>query len=164
MDIALRILHVVIGVLWAGSAFYSGLIMMPKIHALKSDIKRPAMRAVSRLTGPIMMVGSIIVIASGIWLALRMQGSLDIYFSTGWGLAMLISFIAMIISGVVGFGFIVPAAFGEERLLRSIEGRDPTPDEDQQLERLSARHVALVRVNFVLIFIAVLAMPISRFV
>ncbi len=164
MDIALRILHVVIGVFWAGSAFYSGLIMMPKLHALKSDIKRPAMRAVSRLTGPIMMVGSIIVIGSGIWLALRMQGSLDIYFSTGWGLAMLISFIAMIISSVVGFGFIAPAAFGEERLLRSIEGRDPTPDEDQQLERLSARHVALVRVNFVLIFIAVLAMPISRFV
>ena len=164
MDISLRILHVVIGVLWAGSAFYSGLIMMPKIHALKSDIERPAMRAVSGLTGPIMMVGSIIVLASGIWLALRMQGSLNVYFSTGWGLTMLISFIAMIISSVVGFGFIAPSAFGEERLLRSIEGRDPTPDEDQQLERLSARHVALVRINFVLIFIAVVAMPISRFV
>lgn len=164
MDIALRILHVVIGVLWAGSAFYSGLIMMPKIHALRSDIKRPAMRAVSGLTGLIMLVGYIIVIASGIWMALRMQGSLDIYFSTGWGLTMLISFIAMLISCVVGFVFIVPSALGEEKLLRSIEGRDPTPDEDQQLERLSARHIASARINFVLIFIAVVAMPISRFV
>ena len=164
MDIALRILHIVFGVLWAGSAFYSSLILMPKLRALKPDIERPAMRAVSRLTGLIMMAGFIIVVGSGIGLALRMQGSLDIYFSTGWGLAMLISLIAMIISSVVGFGFIVPLAFGEERLLRGIEGRDPTPDEDQKLERLSARHAALARINFVLILIAVIAMPISRFV
>ena len=164
MDIALRIMHIVVGVFWAGAAFYSAIIVMPQLHALKSGIERPVTRVLSPRTGPIMMVGFIIVVGSGVWLALRMHGSLDIYFSTGWGIAMLIAFIAMIISSVVGFGFLAPAAFGVDRLLRSTEGRDPTPDEDHQLERLSARHVTLARYNFVLILIATITMPVARFV
>lgn len=164
LQVSLRVLHVVIGVAWAGAALYSSLIMMPQLRTLSSAIERPAMRAVSRLTGPVMMVGSIVVLGSGVGLALRMQGSLDTYFSTGWGLAMLVSFIAMMISGVVGFGFIAPSAIGVDRLLRRIEGREPTPDEDQRLERLTARHVALARINSVLILIALVAMPVSRFV
>ncbi len=165
MDIALRIIHIVFSVFWAGTVIFATLILIPQLRALGPAIERPTMKALLRITSPTMMVSSLIVLGTGIAIALRMHGgSLDTFLTTGWGLAMFTGFIAVVIAVIIGFGVMAPAGFRMEKLGRSIEGRDPTPDEAQQLDRLNARVRIGDRINFVLILIALVAMPVSRFV
>ncbi len=41
--VVLRILHIVFGVFWVGSAFFLVLILEPRLRALGPEIQRPAM-------------------------------------------------------------------------------------------------------------------------
>ena len=165
MDIALRIVHIIFGVFWAGTVIFATFILLPQLKSLGPAIERPAMKALLRVTSPTMMVSSIIVLGTGIAMALRMSGgSIDTFLTTGWGVAMFISFIAIVVALINGFVVLAPSGFRMEKLGRSIEGRQPTAEENKQMERLNRRITTADRFNFVLILIALVAMPVSRFV
>jgi putative copper export protein len=163
MDIALRILHIVLGIFWAGTYIFATFILLPQLKKLGRAIEQPAMKAILRVTSPVMMVVSLAVLGTGIAMVVRARLPVSTYFSTGWGLAMFIAFIAVVIAIIIGFSVLAPTGSRMEKLGRRIEGREPTEDENIELEQLSRRITTFDRVNFSLVIIATLAMPISRF-
>ncbi len=161
----LRISHIFFGVFWAGTYLFVTLILLPRLRALGPAFERPVARALLSVTTPVMIVSSLTVVGTGAAMVLRVWGwHMDAILATDWGKAMLAALVAAVGAIVVGFVFIAPSGIRMDKLSRSIEGRDPTPQEDRELGRLFSRVVAVDRINFVLILIALVAMPVSRFV
>ena len=86
--VVLRLLHIVFGVFWAGSAVFFAFVLEPRLRALGPAIQRPVMGSLSRVMGPALGGSGAITIAAGITLALRLRwNTLDRWFDTGWGWA-----------------------------------------------------------------------------
>ncbi len=164
MDITLRILHIVLGIFWAGTVIFATFILFPQLKKLGPAIEHPVMKAIMRVTSPTMMVCSVLVLGTGIAMVLRAQLPVSAFFTTGWGIIMFIAFIAIVIVLIVGFGILAPSGARMEKLGRSFEGRQPTAEETEEMGRLTRRIGTADRFNFVLIVIIAIAMPISRFI
>ncbi len=164
MDIAFRVLHIGLGIFWAGTVIFATFILLPQLKKLGPAIEHPAMKALMRVTSPTMMVCSVLVLGTGIAMVLRAQLPVSAFFSTGWGIIMFISFIAIVIVLIVGFGILAPSGARMEKLGRSFEGRKPTAEETEEMGRLTRRIGTADRFNFVLIVIVTIAMPLSRFI
>jgi hypothetical protein len=165
MDIALRILHIVAGVYMAGTYIFFTLIMLPQLHAMGTAIEHPVIRKILRPAAPASISSGFIILGTGIAMGLRLRGgNIDTILATGWGWAMLIALIALVAGMALGFTFLSPLGMRLERIYRGMEGREPTAKETQEVSQLIARMRSVERVNFVLILIALVAMPVSRFV
>ena len=141
--VVLRLLHIVFGVFWAGSAVFLVFIIDPRLRTLGPAIQRPAMEAISRVAGPVLGVSGIVTIVAGTTLALRLRwGHLDRWFDTGWGVAILIGFIASILAFSAG-GATGAVAARMARITGSIEGRPPNEEEAAELQRLGGQLVRL---------------------
>lgn len=162
--VVLRILHILFGVVWAGGAIFLALILEPRLRAAGPAVQGPAMRSIAPALVLMMSIASTITIAAGIALALRLRwGHFDIWFDTGWGVAILVGFIVSILAAISG-GMTGGVASRMNRLAGGIQGRPPTPDEAAQLGRLRERLAMLGRTTAVLVTIGVGAMASARFV
>ena len=151
--VVLRLLHIVFGVFWAGSALFLALVLEPRLRALGPAVQRPAMG-----------VSGLITIAAGLTLYFRLErGGFDNFLADGWGWAIFIGFLASIAAYATG----ITAGVLSSRMAnlgRAIEGRPPTPEEGGQIQRLSSRLVLSSRMAAGLLLIAVGAMASARFV
>jgi hypothetical protein len=163
-EFILRILHIVFGVFWAGSAIFLAAILEPRLRALGPAVQGPVMRALIPVMVPAILFSATITIAAGITLALRLRWDhLDTFLDTGWGWAILIGFVASVVAYIVGM-MISAAGRRMAALGASIEGRPPTPEEGGQLQHLSSRLTLYGRSNAVLAVIAVGSMASARFI
>ena len=162
--IILRLLHIVFGVFWAGSAIFFALILQPRLAKLGPAIQGPVMAALVPVMSKALIGSAVITIAAGITLALRLRwGNLDDFYNTGWGIAIMIGFVAA--SGAISAGITLTIlAHRMVALGKAIQGRAPTPEEGAEMQRLSVRLPRLGRsVAFMVIF-AIGAMASARFV
>ena len=159
----LRILHILFGVYWVGSDVFLTFILLPRLKTLGPAIERPVMKSLLRVLPPVTMVSSIITVVAGVLLIGTMKGW-SVLFATGWGWAIFIGLVLTGLAVIVGFGALPPLTMRYEKLYRTIEGRDPTPDESRQLDSLTRRLTVLARINSVLLLIVVVTMVIARFV
>lgn len=164
MDAALRVLHVVLGIFWAGTVTYASLILFPQLKALGPAVERPALTAIMRATSPTMAACSVTVLGTGIAMIWRAGVAPSALLATGWGLAMLVALVATLVCLAVGFGVLMPAGMRMLKLGRSIEGRQPTAEESERMERLTRRIAVADRVNALGVVVAATAMPLSHFV
>ena len=159
-----RLLHIVFGTFWVGSAMFFTIILEPRLRALGPEIQRPVMLSIARVMGPAIGISGLITIVAGLTLFFRLpRGGLDRLFDDGWSWAIFIGFVAAIIA--YGFGAataVLSARMGG--LAESIQGRPPTPEEAGQLQRIAARLPLLARTATVLLVIALGAMASARFV
>ncbi len=166
MDIALRILHIIFGVFWAGAIFFVALVLLPMLRSSGPQMERSFW--LSLLRSPVMIIiplAALVTTGSGIAMALKQRwGYLDTFFTTGWGWAILISFVVTIAYLVVAFTVDDPNTKTMKKLLTDFEGREPNSDEAQQLARTNSRMMTVVWAEFVLMFVAVAAMAVARFV
>lgn len=161
----LRIVHVVFGIFLAGSYLFIVPILEPRLRRLGPAIQGPVMSALMPVLTPVMGTSFVIVLGTGVALVLGIRGgSLNELFVTGWGWAMVIGLVATLGAIVVGFGLLTPRGIRMDKLGRSIKGRPPTPEESEQLRRLSAQVETLSRTNFVLVVVALVSMLIARYV
>ncbi|MBI2862737.1 MAG: hypothetical protein HYX89_07945 [Chloroflexi bacterium] len=162
--VSLRVLHVVFGTFWAGTTFFSTLILEPRLRRLGPGIRDPVMGALMPVITPAMMLSSVVVLGTGVALTLIMRwATLSDFLATRWGWAVLVGLLATVAAMVVGFGLLAPTGLKIEKLSKGIVGRAPNPDETLQLQSLAARIETLSRVNFVSILIAVGAMAAARY-
>ena len=162
--VILRLLHIVFGVFWAGSAIFFAFILQPRLRALGPDIHARVMGALIPVMGPALITSAVVTMAAGITLALRLRwGHLDTFLDTGWGWAILIGFVTSIGAITSGITTVVLA----NRMLglgRNIGERAPTPEEATQLQRLATRLPRLARSTAVMVLIAIGAMASARFI
>ena len=162
--VVLRLLHIVFGAFWVGSAVFLAAVLEPRLRALGPAIQRPVMRELGRVMGPVIGISGLITISAGITLALRLRwDTLDKWFSTGWGWAILIGFIASMLAMAAG-GATDATGRRMGQISSDPEQGPPSPEQIAEMQRLGARLTTLVRAAAVLVLIAVGSMASARFV
>lgn len=162
--VTLRLLHIVFGVFWAGSAIFFAFILQPRLRSLGPDIQARVMGALIPVMGPALIGSAVITIAAGMTLALRLRwGRLDTFLDHPWGWAILIGFVVSIGAFTTGATTMVLAS----RMLRlgsAIRERTPTPEEAAWMQRVALRLPRLGRATAVMVIIALGTMASARFV
>jgi uncharacterized membrane protein len=164
LTIILRVLHIVFGTFWAGTTFFSVLILEPRLGRMGPAFQNPVMNALMPIITPLMMLSSFIVLGTGVALTLMVWTTLDALFTTTTGWILFAGFVFTVGAIIVGLGFLTPSGIRLGRLSKSLEGRTPTADETQQLTRLSTRIETFSRLNFVFILLSVCAMAFFRYI
>ena len=157
-------LHVIFSIYLVGSFTFWVLILQPRLKRLGPAIQSPVMGALTPIMIALNATSFVIIVATGIPMAfMARSSSLSDLVTTAWGWDIIIGIVATIAAIIVGFAVIVPVGIRLGKLGSSIKERAPTPEEGQQLQKLSARLEALGRVNFTLIVIALATMVIARY-
>ena len=162
--VILRMLHIVFGVFWAGSAIFFAAILQPRLQKLGPAIQGPVMAALIPVMGPALIGSAVITIVAGSALAIRLRwGHLDTFLSTGWGWAILLGFVVSIGAISTGITTIVLA----NRMInlgKSVGESGPTPEQAAQLQRIASRLPRLARSTALMVLIAIGTMASARFV
>ena len=160
--VLLRIVHILAGVVWAGSAVFLAVILEPRLRTLGPEVQGRVMAALAPVLGPVIGTSAILTIAFGITLVFRLK-RWDALFDTDWGTAILVGFVASILGFASGIGTMITSnqMMGTAK---GMAGRPPTPEEGAKMGRLSARATLLGRTTAVLVVIAVVAMASARYV
>jgi hypothetical protein len=124
----------------------------------------PAMGSIGKVAGPSLIVAAVIAISFGIGLTLKMRAaSLDNFFVTGWGWAILIGFVTAMIAFVLGVvQNLTVVRLG--RLMAGAGGGPPNPAVAAQAGALMSRLRLIGRTAAILVVIALGAMASARFV
>jgi uncharacterized membrane protein len=165
--IVFRFIHIISGILWAGSAFFVFVFVGPTAEALGPDggkfighlvERRKMARVIISLAG--------LTVFGGVVLYLKQSGGLDPdWIGTPQGVGFTIGAIAGIIAFVMGVIAITPTI----HRLTELGGRigsatgPPPPEDLAALERLTARFKLLGKADIVLIFTAATAMATARY-
>ena len=162
--IFLRLLHIIFGSFWVGSAIFFAFILEPQTRALGPDVRRPVMAAVGRVMGRSLTVSAVISILAGLALVLRLRlGDLGALFESGWGWAILAGFLASL-AALVFNGLSGMSMARLERLEVALQGRQPTQEEAARLEGLRRRMRSTAQGAAVLLIVTVIAMAVARYV
>ena len=164
--IALRIVHILAGVFWAGAAVYLALVLEPKLREAGDEIEREVLRRVSKLNSLWITLSAIITIGGGFALISRTPGrSFNQLFDNGWGwaigLGLIASLLAFFLSGWVGASTAklrraLATGHGEVELAER--------DLDELLDALRARIALGSKINAALVVVAVGTMAAARYV
>lgn len=158
----LRVIHVLAGIFLGGATLFELLILNPGLRRVGPAIQGPLMAALSPILGPAAGLLSITLLGTGIAITL-MQRSLPSLFTTAWGWAIIVSIVAVLAFIVNGAFGLVPTGNRLTKLVKSISGRPPTPEERQQMQGLSTRIDKLQNLQFAFVLIALATMIMIRF-
>ncbi|MEK7767114.1 MAG: hypothetical protein AAB368_12830 [bacterium] len=159
--LALRIVHVGLGTFWAGTVFFSSLILFPRLKRLGPGIENPVMRSLMAVASPVMAASSVLVLVTGVALV-HLMGAFGSLLTTPWGQAISVGFAATALAIVVGASVLAPAGMRLDRILSGLGGRDPGPEETRTLRALADRVEFFDRINCALVLIATGAMAVAR--
>lgn len=156
--IVLRILHILSGVFWVGTAVYLTLVLEPKLRNIGNEVEREVLRAISKLNSLWITLSAIITIVAGFALITRTPGhDFDELFDTGWGWAigigLVASMAAFFLSGWVGAS---TAKLRRNLLVESAH-------DESEIQGIRSRIAIGSRVNAVLVIVAVGTMASARF-
>jgi uncharacterized membrane protein len=161
----LRLVHIVAGVVWVGSAVFAALFVFPTAGAVGADGRRFLERLRQRM-GPAMGIAMLLTVIPGF----IMYGRLSAGFNRTWvtsrpGLALGAGAVATLLAVVVGIASNAPAGAQIARLRRGLEtqGGTPTPAQAAQLATLQARIERGSQAAAVLLLIAAGAMAVARY-
>ena len=156
--LVIRLLHIIPGVVWAGSAVLVALVIVPRLKGgTMSDLG--AFVNVAGGTALVMNITGTITILFGLALTFRTEG-FAVLFSTGWGWAIGIG----IVLSVLGLGTSGALKSSLGRLAKSISGSSEMAMISGGNDSLVSRVSLLAYLNAVLVIIAVGTMAAARFV
>ena len=154
--VVMRVVHILAGVIWAGSAIFLAVVLDPRLKALGPDIQRKVTAALAPSLRIVLDGGAAVTILVGILLVFRMD-RLDNLFDTNWGLAITAGLVASVLALASG----IAAMSTTKKLVGTGQG---AADEQADVDSLSARATLLARITAALVVIAVVTMAAARFV
>ena len=154
--VVMRVLHILAGVIWAGSAIFLAVVLDPRLKALGPDVQRKVTAALAPSLRIVLDGGAAVTILVGILLVLRMD-RLDSLFNTNWGLAITTGLVASVLALASG----IAAMSTTKKLIGTGQN---TSDNHADVDGLSARATLLARITAALVVIAVVTMAAARFV
>lgn len=165
--IVFRFIHIISGILWAGSAFFLFVFVGPTVEALGPDGGRFIGHMVERrkMAKVIISLAGLTVFG-GVVLYLKVSSGLDPdWIVTAPGIGFTIGALAAIIAFVMGLFAITPTIHRLTELggkMQSAAG-PPAAEDLSALEHLSARFKMLGKADIVLIFTSAAAMATARY-
>ncbi len=164
----LRIIHIVAGVFWVGSAIFVAGILLPTLQAVGPSAGPVMEHLVQVRRLPVrLMVAMILVVLSGIALYWKdSAGFQSAWMRSGPGTVFGLGAILGIASGVVGMATSAPSGRRLTALTTAIKARGgpPTAEELVEIQRLQARMRGAGRLVAVLLVLATAAMAVARYV
>jgi uncharacterized membrane protein len=165
--IVFRFVHIISGILWAGSAFFLFVFVGPTVEALGPDGGRFIGHMVERrkMARVILSLAGLTVFG-GVVLYLKVSSGLDPdWIGTAPGIGFTIGAVAAIVAFVMGVVAITPTIHHLTELGGRIQTATgpPAPEDLETLQRLTARFKVLGKADIVLIFTAAAAMATARY-
>ena len=167
LTIALRLLHIVFGVFWAGSAIFAAVFLLPTIRALGPDGGKVVQELMHRRKMPLYLIGTAIVtLVSGTILFWRFdavtqhafsRSTPGRVFSVGGGLA----FIALILGITVNRPTATRMAAIGATIAHS--GGPPTAEQRDEMTRLQGKAGRVTQIIALLMVGAVACMAVARY-
>ena len=161
----LRLVHIVAGIVWVGSAVFAALFLFPTARVVGPDGRRFIERLQRRM-GPAFGIAMLLTVIPGF----IMYGRLSAGFNRAWvtsrpGLALGAGAIATLLAVVIGIGSNAPADRKIGRLRKSVEqqGGAPTAAQAAELAALQTRIERGTQVAAALLLVAAGAMAVARY-
>lgn len=159
-----RVLHIVFGAFWVGTALFMALFLRPRLMLISSEINRKLIISIEQAVNVSTGISGVVTILAGIVLVIKLRGSrLDTLFNTGWGYAILIGIIAAICAFIAGG---ISASLYARAASLANETQDPSPGDTKSASAsdLDSRIVIFERLHAMFVLIAVGSMASARFV
>ncbi|HVH68264.1 MAG TPA: hypothetical protein VM716_10385 [Gemmatimonadales bacterium] len=161
----LRLVHIVAGVVWVGSAVFMTALLLPAARAAGSDGGRFVAGLMGR-TRPVFAIAMLLTVIPGF----IMYGRLSAGFNRAWvtsrpGLALATGAVATIAAVLVGALVSAPAGSKMAALRKTLEthGGVPTEAQTAQLRSLQARAERAGQLAALLLVIAAGTMAVARY-
>ena len=139
-----RLVHIVFGAIWVGSAVFMAFVVVPRARALGPAVAGPLLASLGKVVGPLLLGSGTITVVFGTVLALRIKwNNLDSWFDTGWGWAIALGFVMSVTALAVGSRAAMLAR-QMSQMSQGMQGRPPTPEEMQQMGAIAERLGRLV--------------------
>jgi uncharacterized membrane protein len=168
MVYVLRLIHIIGGVFWVGSAMFGTFLLMPSLRAA-GPAAGPVMNQLGqvRKMPMVMMTSAIVTVVAGIWLLMiDSAGAPGVFMKSGPGRTFGIGAALAILGFVLGIVINMPAArrMGAIGAAAAKRGGPPTADEAAEMQRLQGRMSVASQIVTVLLLLATGAMAIARYV
>ncbi|MEO8200140.1 MAG: hypothetical protein ABI679_06445 [Gemmatimonadota bacterium] len=166
--IVLRLLHVVMGVFWAGTVLFMARFLLPSIRAAGPAGGAVMQQLVQIRKVPIvLMTAAILTVLSGITLYWHDSGGFQgVWMASGSGRMFGLGGLFGLIAVIVGMAGNAPVGkrMGEVMAAIAKAGGPPSPEQVAELKRLQDRLYKLTQAVAGLVFLAVIAMAVARYV
>jgi uncharacterized membrane protein len=168
MIITLRLIHILAGVFWAGTAIFTAVFLIPSIRALGPG-GGPVMQQIAQVRKlPLYFMGAgILSVLSGIGLYSKASGGFsNAWMHSGPGATFGIGAVFALAAMIVGMAVASPSAKRASALAATIHGagRPPSPEQMAEMQRLQARMGKASTLGAVLLVLATAAMAIARYI
>jgi uncharacterized membrane protein len=164
--ILLRVVHIGLGVFWAGSVFFTAFFLAPALRDAGPDGAKVAAGLMRRRLFETLPIVAILTILSGLWLYWRASvGFQPAYMRSSVGMTYGIGAATAIIALALGFAIVRPAMDQAMKLTQSAASAPPA-ERDAQLAAAQAariRGAKATQIVTALMGIAVVAMAIGRY-
>lgn len=161
--VILRLLHIIPGATWVGSAIFLAFVLQPAM-AKTGPPHAPALMA--NILKPMVIVlhtSAIMTIVFGVFMAFRVRDPLfDVLWSTDWGTMIWLGFLF----SVVGYGIGIFAGFTNKKMAdigASLQG-PPSPEQAVAMARHRDMAIILAKIASLLVVAAVACMALAQHV
>jgi hypothetical protein len=162
-----RVLHVGLGVFWAGAMVFMAAFIVPSVRDAGPDGAKVAAGLMRRRLTDVMPIAAFLTILSGLYLYWRVSGGFGAaYMGSPMGMTYGVGAVAAVVALVVGLGVIRPSMLRAAAISRQM-AEAPEPDRDRLLgeaQSLRARAASAGQVVAWLLVVAVIAMAVGRYV
>jgi uncharacterized membrane protein len=168
MMIVLRLFHILLGVFWAGAAFFAAMFLVPSVRAA-GPAGGPVMRQLMEIRKfPIYaMLFGLLTVISGLWMYFHDNSvSNGLFAKSHAGMTYGLGAITAILTLVVGATIMGPTSSKMSKLMSDIAAQGSPPNAQQQgmIQGLQARLGLGTRLASILLGITVITMAIGRYV
>jgi uncharacterized membrane protein len=168
MLILLRLIHVLFGVFWAGTAIFNAAFLIPTVRALGPAGGRVMQEIAEKRKLPIyFFVSGILTVLSGFGLYwYDSAGFTNGFMRSRGGMTFGFGGLIALITLLLGIFVITPAAIRASKLGASIAagGKPPTPEHGAEMQRLQAKLGKMGSLAAVLLTLTTIAMAVARYV
>ncbi len=165
--ITLRLLHIVLGVFWAGALIFVALFLVPSVQDVGPDGAKVMAALQRRRFMDVMPIVAGLTILSGLWLYWRLSGGPHrAWVTSPLGLALGVGGLLAVIAFVVGVGVMRPAVMRAGPLAQAAAQMPEGSDRSAQLavvQQLRRRSASAGRVVAVLLALATALMAVARY-
>jgi len=168
MLILLRLIHILFGVFWAGTAIFTAVFLIPTVRALGPS-GGPVMQQIAqkRKLPVYFMIAGILTVLSGLSLYwYDSAGFTNEFMRTRGGMTFGLGAAFAIVAMLVGIFGATPTAKRASALgaAMAAAGKPPTPDQVAEMQRLQARLGMMSALGAGLLTLTTIAMAVARYI
>ena len=162
----LRLLHVGLGVFWAGAVFFTTFLLMPAMMEAGPDGAKIMAGLQRRGMLVVLPVVAIITIITGFWMYFRIAGGSADWTRSGTGMALGAGGVSAVLALILGFTVMRPA---QARITTIAASLATTPEGPERaalgatMQKLRDRMVTMSRLIAYLLVITVALMAVARY-